>query len=284
MKSCFILPAALIIMMTVACSHADHKEEVPVARVYKHYLYLSDFEDIFPEGVTPQDSAQLAKSYIASWVRNQVTLHTAEKNLNADDMKQVDELIDNYRQSLILYHYNNHVIDSKGKITVSNAEIESYYDHYPNNFTLSECIIKTKYLIIPASNNTKSNFFKKYLTSKDSLDIDELVKFSNDFAINSSFDENWHTLDYVNDILPGNQQITENQIANGKTFFDINNDINRYIVYIADYIPSGNISPLDYVKDNIHNIIINKKKKQIVEDNDAMLYKDALDNNNIEIY
>ena len=76
-----------------------------------------------PEGTPREDSILIVKNFIENLVRNRVELHHAEKNLSADE-KNFKEQLDDYRNSLIIYTYESHLIRQKLDTMVSIEEIE----------------------------------------------------------------------------------------------------------------------------------------------------------------
>ena len=70
----------------------------------------------------------------------------------------------------------------------------------------------------------------------------------------------------------------------GEFFFDMKNAERRYIIHIKDYISSNNISPIEYVYDNIKNTLTNKKKNEIIKEAEDKLYNKAIKENAIEVF
>ena len=274
-----IVVIAIISIIISACS--DFSKEKPVARVYQKYLYPSDFKKNFPQDMTPQDSVQLANAFIQSWIKNAVILHQAETTLSEEDNKSLNELIEKYRESLVLYKYESHEIEQKGDTIVSDTEIENYYNENKRNFILSESIVKVNYIFLPVTDKKPSPYFKKLMNN--SYKSDELIKYCDDNAIGYSLNNDWKLLRNINPLLPANLQFNENNISKSK-FIDSKDSHYRYLIYLKDCYTVNNISPLEYVKDNIRNIIINKRKKQLINNIEQNLYKTAFDKNEIEIY
>src|SRR5258708_37282422 len=75
-----------------------------VARVYDKYLYSDDLEEVVKSSKSKQDSALAVKAFIDNWIHQQVVMHEAETNLDAEK-KDVEKQLEEYRKSLILYAY-----------------------------------------------------------------------------------------------------------------------------------------------------------------------------------
>ena len=59
--------------------------ETPVARINNKYLYKNDLKKLFRHNVSPQDSINIVKSYVDSWVKEQLMLSKAELNLTEEE-------------------------------------------------------------------------------------------------------------------------------------------------------------------------------------------------------
>ena len=70
----------------------QQENNVAVAKVYDKYLYLKDIKHIFSQNETKQDSAELARLYINTWIKNQLLLRQAEMNLTPDQLNIQEQL------------------------------------------------------------------------------------------------------------------------------------------------------------------------------------------------
>jgi len=98
-----------------------------VARVNEVYLFESDLKGIIPPGTSAKDSLMLTRSYIDSWIRKQLIVRQAMNNLSEDQL-EFSKQLDNYKNSLIIYAYENTLVRQKLDTLVSDEEIENYYD------------------------------------------------------------------------------------------------------------------------------------------------------------
>ena len=108
------------------------------------------------------------------------------------------------------------------------------------------------------------------------------MQFSEKFFFNN--------LDWINseDILSElPSQITESDIdkkfKKGKIVI-VEDSLYNYYLYIDDLEKMGSPSPLDYVSLLIEKIIINKRKKDLINNIEFNLLQKAMINNNFEIY
>jgi retron-type reverse transcriptase len=104
---------------------AEVDKENIVARAFDSYLTKEDIQGLVPDGVTDQDSMNIIRNYIDNWVKQQVVLHNAERNLD-DESKNVEKQLQEYRSSLIMYAYERELVAQQLDTTVSMSEIEDF--------------------------------------------------------------------------------------------------------------------------------------------------------------
>ena len=64
-----------------------------LASVYNRSLYLTDMEGMFPENASKQDSQQVINAYVDRWIRNNIIMAEAERNVPKD--LNIDEFFKN---------------------------------------------------------------------------------------------------------------------------------------------------------------------------------------------
>ena len=65
---------------------------------------------------------------------------------------------------------------------------------------------------------------------------------------------------------------------------ELQDSIYSHFIFIQDFKLKGTSSPLEYVSSLIHKILINKRKKELMDNIELKLLEEALINNNFEIY
>lgn len=257
-------------------------EEAPVARVFDTYLYPSDLAEAIPEGSSEADSAVIARSYIDTWVRNQLMLHRAEEALS-EDQKDVEKQIEEYRSSLLIYTYRQKLLQQKMDTVVTDEEIRTYYEENPDNFILNNVIVKGTYVKVPLSAPDIANV-RSWTRSGTPDDLDKLEKYSINYA--EKFDLFNNTWIYFNTIMdqvpleiqqPGRYLRYNRNIETSDAQF-------HYFLHIADYKNAGDISPLDLISDDIKSILLNKRKIEFYNSLESQVYTDGANRNQFEIY
>ncbi len=108
-----------------ACTDREAGGDIPVARVGEAVLYQSELAGVVPAGFQAEDSLRMTQDYIETWIRQQVILQVAEKDmgLKAKDFKQQ---LEDYKRSLILFKFESEIVAQRLDTIVSEDEIVKY--------------------------------------------------------------------------------------------------------------------------------------------------------------
>lgn len=246
------------------------------------YLYQDDIGNIVPRGTSAKDSIELVKKFIDNWVRETLVIRKAEDNLD-ESQKNVEKQLEAYRNSLITYTYEKELVKQKLDTTVTNDEIEQYYNTNKSNFELRDNIIKVIYVKV----NKKApgiNKLEKWYKSGNEKDKQQLGEYCHQFAENFYLDENsWLLFDDLLKEIPIQTYNKELFLKNNR-LVEVNDSLYNYYLNIKGFKIRNSISPLSFERENIKNIILNKRKLQLITKMKEDIYNDALNGQNIEIY
>jgi hypothetical protein len=273
-----------LVFLVSSCSRKKESEsgETPVARVFDARLYPSDLKNIVPADITKKDSIALIKNYIDKWIQEELVLRYAEKNLS-DAQKNVEKQIEAYRKNLITYTYETELVRQQLDTVVNDREIENYYNTHLSSFQLRDNIVKVCYVKVnkKAPNIDK---IKRWYTSVNPKDQESLKSYCIQFAENFFIDDNtWLLFDDLIKEVPIQGYSPELFLKNNKAI-EVSDSLNIYFLNIKGFKIKNNVSPLSFEKENIRNIIINKRKLKLVDDMKKQVYQNARENNNFEVY
>jgi hypothetical protein len=74
------------------------------------------------------------------------------------------------------------------------------------------------------------------------------------------------------------------QFLKSNPYFETSDESFLYYLKVGQYRISDNISPMEFVKDDIRNIILNKRKVELAKRLEDEVYKGALEQQDFEIY
>jgi hypothetical protein len=280
LKNSFLLISLLL--LTSCTTFFKKKTERVIARVDEDYLYESDIKSIIPPGTLPKDSLVLTGNYIDSWIRQKLIIHQAYRNLTGDQLDFSRQLED-YKNSLIIFRYENALVSQKLDTLVTDEEITSYYDTNQQNFLLKENIVLIQYVKLPVG-STVTKQIKKLLVSDNLDDKNKLDRLCEDQAADYYLDDqNWL---FFNDLVKQVPIKTYNQEEYLKNHRDIElqDSLFIYLVRVRDFRIKESVSPLSLEKHRIREIILNKRKIEMLKRMHEDIYSSALKNNEFEIY
>jgi hypothetical protein len=255
------------------------KEDKLLASIYNNKLYLSEIINSIPQ---EGDSTEFIKSYIDSWIKKQLLITQAEMNLT-DALKDVDERINDYRNSLLIYAYQQELIKQNFDTTVSAQEILSYYKLCQESFELKQNIFKGRFVKI-AVDAPRLDGLRKIFQSEKEDDREDLLEYCRQFAsIYNLEDTKWVYFSKFAENLPV-------EVNNSTYYLSSNNyytytiDSSKYFLFINEYQIKGGTSPLGLVQEEIRKIILNKNKLQFLKSLEDDLFQQAIANRKIKIY
>jgi hypothetical protein len=271
----------LAVFFAFGCNRSGDENAI-VARVGEKNLTWEELKAVIPDNANAADSTTLAERYIEDWVREQVVINQAELLLS-EEKKNFDELIENYRRSLLTYTYEQEWVKQKLDTVVSKEEIEKYYTDNLQNFQLKDYIVKVKFTAI-SNENKQIKLLKKLFFSEDPEDLVKWEKFCVDNGASYFFDEDhWMLWDDFIKQIPLEVYDVESFLKRNKTT-EFEKDNNLYLIAITDYQLSGSQSPLSFEQEKIKTMIINRRKLDLVSRMREDLYNKAVNEKTVEIF
>lgn len=283
-----MVPAIAIaagLIFFVACNHTGpvtNEGEKPIARVFEKKLFFSDFSSNIPKQLNAKDSLFFVNSYVEQWIMSELLEHQAENNLEPDE-KNIEKEIEEYRKNLLVYRYETELVKQKLDTSVSPQEIEEYYNQHSANFMLKDNIVKVTYVKAGIKAPTPEKVRKWYVSS-DPKDLDNLKKYCVQYADNFFLDGNtWLLLDDVMKEIPLRDFNPELLLRTTRRI-EMSDSLYNYYLFIRDFKIKNMPSPLSFETDNIRQVIINKRKLQLIEEMKQSVYAQAKESGNFEVY
>jgi hypothetical protein len=271
-----------LVILTACSTFFKKKTERILARVDNEYLYESELKNVFPARTTAKDSVILAKSFIDNWVRQKLLLARAMKNLAGDQM-DFSKQLENYKNSLIVFEYENALVKQKLDTVITDDEMENFYDSNQKNFLLKDNIVQIQYVKLAVrSANTK--LFRKLLYSDNSEDKSTLAaqceKYASDYYLD---DQTWLLFNDILKEIPVRTYNQEDFLKNHRNV-EVQDSLYTYLVRFKDFKIKEGISPFSFEKERIKNIILNKRKIDLINKMHEDTYEQALKHNEFELY
>ncbi len=273
----------IVFILAAGCMKTNKRNnDPPIARVYETYLYSSQLKDIVPKDFSVQDSQVVTKDHIDKWIRNQLLLFQAEQQLSPDE-KNVERQIEDYRTSLLIFKYEQNYLREKLDTNILERDIEKYYNEYSSNFLLNNDLIKGIYIQVPRK-APEVYKIRNWYTSQKPEHIKELDKYCYNYASKYSyFEDRWEYFSNILKDLPEIYTHPDNILKYRKSY-ETKDSTYYYFLKITDYRLDGSIAPIEFIKKDIKNILINKRKIQLIQELESEIYNDALNRENFVMY
>ena len=263
----------------VTCNGLSSDEKLLVS-LYDKDLYFSEIINSIPEDKT--DSAAFVQGYIDSWIKKQLLVAQAEMNWTVA-LKDVEDRIDDYRSSLLIYAYQQELIKQNFDTTVNKVEIQNYYDENVDELELKENIFNGRYVKI-AFDAPKLDLLHKLFRSNKEEDKEDLLEYCRQFATDYHLDESkWVYFSKFADKLPMEVKNSTYYLSSNK-YYSYTTDSSKYFLFIHGYQIKGSRSPLSLVQEKIREIILNRNKLLFLKDLEDKLYQKAISTNKIKIH
>lgn len=275
---------SIILCCFVSCD-ISVKEVNPeaIARVGDDYLYEKDIIDLIPEGATPEDSVLIIKTHVERWAMQKLLTEVSEINLNPEQKREFEKLVQKYRIDLYTNAYLEQLVKTKVDTVITKEELQSYYNENKSNFRTNEILVKLRYIKAPHEHQKLAEIKEKFFNPKktDKAFWDTYLVQLNSAAMNDSV---WVDMNQiyqkVSFITPDN---IKEYIQPGKSY-EYRDQESVYYVKINSVLPTNEISPYDYIKPTIKQVILNKRKLDFIKKIEKEITDDALKNNKYEIY
>ncbi|MCB9335135.1 MAG: peptidyl-prolyl cis-trans isomerase [Flavobacteriales bacterium] len=278
----YILLSFLILMVSSCQLFEKNKEQKAIARVNDKYLYPDELVGIIPQKSTPEDSVTIANNYIQKWIKENLMLAKAELNLK-ESQKDFKKQLDDYRNTLIIYTYQEEMISQRLDTLVLAQEIKEYYDNNKHNFNLKDDIVKVRYIKV-SKNAPQLKKIKKLYRSTKEEDQKKLSDYVHQFAEKFHLNEDeWILFDEVLKEVPLQVSNKRDYLKNIKNV-ETEDSLSYYFVHIKDYKLESDVAPLTFERYNIKNIILNKRKLELINAIKKDLYQEAILKKEFEIY
>jgi len=284
MKRALIL--ALAVMTVCSCEmvgrlFSDSHDE-KVASVGKSVLYRSDVEKIVPAGLMPEDSIKMAQQYIDKWALGELLLSEASTSLSKEQ-KDIAAQVSEFRKNLLTFRYEKLCVDQRLDTVVTMEEAETYYKENSQNYVSQCSVIKGRVIAI----SPKSPYYemiRESYQSRNSADVALLEQTCFTAAQKyTDFGKKWVPATILAKELGIDLEECEADLSKSKAY-EKDIDGQHFLVYIQSRTAPGEVSPVEYNYEAISDVLISKRKKDILTSLEQELFEDGLANGKIKYY
>ncbi|HSV88383.1 MAG TPA: peptidylprolyl isomerase [Bacteroidales bacterium] len=278
-----IFSLSMVLLLAVSCQRPFPEDgEHPVARVHDAFLYRSDLENVIPENMTPSDSVAFVQRFIENWVRQQVFLQEALNNLSPDEIDFSREL-ENYRNSLIIHRFEALILSNELDTVVTEEQLVEYYENHRADFRLREDVVRARYVKLPLGAPDLTNF-RRLFRSINPEDEGLLEEYCIQNAATFFLETNtWLIFDQLFREVPLRVQNLESFLQVNR-FVELADENYRYFILIIDFRLKGSEAPFALERNNIREIILTRRRSEMINKLRNQMFQDALGGRHVEIF
>jgi hypothetical protein len=278
------LSVFLLCFLLTSCEYFQVQEKEDrtsdiIAIVNTEKLFKQDLIDVLPRNISSKDSLVLIKSFIQNWAVKKLLLKAAGNNNTSESLINIDKLVQDYKESLLINNYKEKLIKQQLDTVILDEEVAAFYKENNENFKLNEVLVKSKYLYF----NQDISVEKEIITLFKSDEIEaaeSLERKQLSFKMFQLNDSVWTELDDMLLKLP----FSKDNLLKKSKFIQKQDSLGLYLVAIKDVLNRNDIAPLSYVKPTIKEMILHKRKIELIREIEKIIVQDATKKNNFKIY
>ena len=279
----FVVAIGFSILLT-ACTLFNSKSKTKaIARVNSDYLYIEDIINLVPPGISKEDSIVIVRSFIDRWASKKLLIKVAEVNLNSTKKATFDTLIQQYKIDLYTKAYLEEIVKRTTDTVITDKELKNYYKENKENFKTNGTLVRLRFINLKKDNPRyeliKNKFFDFRKSDKKFWETYSMQL--NSFAFNDSI---WTELSQVYLKLPFiNPDNLDDYIVTGKSIQQSEAG-NSYLVKISNVIDKNQIAPFEYLKPTLKEVLLNKRKLELIKKIEKEITDDAIKDKKYEVY
>lgn len=261
----------------------EDNSQIAVARVFDTYLYQHELAGIAPENLSEKDSAELVEKYVDGWIKKQLLIAKASSKIEFNEA-EIDRKVLDYKFALMVHEYEKYEIGRNLKKDISDEEVQKYYNEKFENFLLKQNIVKCLFVKVPKNSPRLPNL-KQLLEQFPNSDLEEIKSYCFRYAIQSSLEHNqWLNFDDVIKNTPLASISDKAEFLKANSFVETSDDESVYFIKLIEYKISDQVPPLEFIREDITNIILNKRKIELTKRLEEEIVNEAKRDNEFEIF
>ena len=282
LKKCFYIS---VVFCLVSCNlFKKEREPQAVVRVGEDFLYTSDLDSLVPKNTSKEDSAIIIKNYINRWATQKLLINAAERNIDDDQKETFNQLIAQYKNDLYTKAYIEKIVQTRVDTVVSEEEIKKYYQENKENFKTNSTLVQLRYIHLSKDHPKFSTIKQKFLNFKKE-DRKFWQTYQMQFKNSALNDSVWVLLDEIYRKVPFITPDNRDKYINEGMAFEKTDSLNNvYIVKIKKVINRNQISPFEYLKPTLQQVILNSRKLELIKKFEKEITDDAIKNKDYEVY
>lgn len=222
------------------------------------------------------------KRFVDFWVERQVFIAELQQT-NPETYRLVSMRSEAFAGEIARFYLEEDQIQRNVDEAIPDSLIAAYYEEHQSDFALNDYIVKALYLKVPKKAPKQDKIREAYLLKKDK-DFTKVISYAKLYADNFYFDDSsWIYFDELTRDAPVEKLNKDNVVLN-RTKTHFSDDEYTYYLNIIDYKLRDAVPPLEFLKNDIKQIIRSQRLNDLKEKNEATFLQKIKDKHEISIH
>ncbi|MCB9255512.1 MAG: hypothetical protein H6579_00090 [Chitinophagales bacterium] len=259
-------------LLFYSCKNSNERsDEFPIARVGDRYLYPSD---LLGKNHELSDTSLITPEAINTWINKELLYNYVSKKQSVS--AEIENKLFDYEQSLLINSYEESVL-MNFPISITEDMILSYYKENGSKYEILEDVYKFQYLVLSDAYPELDSIIG--LLNKDIVEA-SLESFCKESEGRCLLNPSWVSSDIL--ASSGLPEYMWKESAKFQKFY-----LDNYVVLlyrILDKRKIGEKIPLEIVKEEIREVLLFQKQKELLRKKEEEIISKALNDEEVEIF
>lgn len=270
----------LCVVLFCGCAKFEQKRLSGVAVEYNGATVTYADLDALTHGLSSEDSARVADSYIQQWATSLI-VYDKSKEIKS---REIDEMVENYRRSLCQHEWERKQIAQKMPMLIEDRLVLEFYEQNKQHFILDCAILRGLLLIMPVGAPNIEKLKDMVEVPHEEENIEWVEKYAYQYAVGYElFLDDWKTVEQIAVYMPYSQDELSKQIKQKKQIL-AQDSLNVYLLQVTDFCGKGEYKPLEYVQDEIKELILSQRQVEFIRLLREDLYEKAVQQGKLKRY
>lgn len=270
----------MCVVLFCGCAKFEQKRLSGVAVEYNGATVTYADLDALTYGLSSKDSARVADSYIQQWATSLI-VYDRSKEIKS---REIDEMVENYRRSLCQHEWERKQIAQKMPMLIEDSLVLEFYEQNKQHFILDRAILRGLLLIMPVGAPNLEKLKDMVEVPHEEENIEWVEKYAYQYAVGYElFLDDWKTVEQIAVYMPYSQDELSKQIKQKKQIL-AQDSLNVYLLQVTDFCGKGEYKPLEYVQDEIKELILSQRQVEFIRLLREDLYEKAVQQGKLKRY
>ena len=270
----------LCVVLFCGCAKFEQKRLSGVAVEYNGATVTYADLDALTYGLSSEDSARVADSYIQQWATSLI-VYDRSKEIKS---REIDEMVENYRRSLCQHEWERKQVAQKMPMLIEDSLVLEFYEQNKQHFILDRAILRGLLLIMPVGAPNLEKLKDMVEVPHEEENIEWVEKYAYQYAVGYElFLDDWKTVEQIAVYMPYSQDELSKQIKQKKQIL-AQDSLNVYLLQVTDFCGKGEYKPLEYVQDEIKELILSQRQVGFIRLLREDLYEKAVQQGKLKRY